>query len=400
MLEEAPPAEATRGPRLRIVATPSCMDAMRGLRDALARPPIGWQSTCHALHEVPAEVAPDALLIALDPRDDTQGLTSLLDASDRWGTPRLLLSSEPRQRLTPGTLPLETPADRVAAALSGMLARQGEIDRLRTQALGAERLVGGLRGDLARVHDELQLAAQVQREFLPKTLPELPRAHAAAMWRPASWVSGDIYDVRRIDEHHLGLFIADTVGHGVPAALMTMVISRTLVSKEVSGSSYRILPPAEALARVNEDLLKRESRSTRFATAVYAVMDLRTLRVRLASAGHPAAVVLRGDRALEVLHVEGGVLGVFEEESWGEIEVDLAPGDRLLLHSDGLEAAVPEDPAARRGTGIDQHLAWYRAMLPVAEPAEIIRRIGERIDRAPPSPSTLDDITMLALRAR
>jgi serine phosphatase RsbU (regulator of sigma subunit) len=181
---------------------------------------------------------------------------------------------------------------------------------------------------------------------------------------------------------------------------MTMVISRTLVSKEVSGSSYRILPPAEALARVNEDLLRRDSRSTRFATAVYAVLDLRTLRVRLASAGHPAAVVLRGDRALEVLHVEGGVLGVFEEESWGEIEVDLAPGDRLLLHSDGLEAAVPEDPAVRRGTEIDQHLAWYRAMLPVSEPSEIVRKIGERIDRAPPSGTAIDDITMLALRAR
>lgn len=389
-----------RGPSVRIVATPSCMDAMHALRETLTRPPIGWHGTCHTLQEPQPDVAPDALLIALDPRDETHGLTSLLDASDRWGTPRLLLSADPGQRLKPGTLPLGTPADRVAAALSGMLARQGEIDRLRQQAVGAERVAGGLRGDLARVHDELQLAAQVQREFLPKTLPDLPRAHAAALWRPASWVSGDIYDVRRIDEHHLGLFIADTVGHGVPAALMTMVISRTLVSKEVSGSSYRILPPAEALARVNEELLRRESRSTRFATAVYAVLDLRTLRVRLASAGHPAAVVLRGDRALEVLHAEGGVLGVFEEESWGEIEVDLSPGDRLLLHSDGLEAAVPEDPAVRRGTQIDQHLAWYRAMLPVTEPAEIVRRIGERIDRAPPSASTLDDITMLALRAR
>ena len=400
MLEEAPPTDATRGPCVRIVATPSCAQVMRALLEILARPPIGWHGTCHALQEAQPEGTPDALLIALDPRDDTRGLTSLLDTADRWGVPRLLLSADPRQRLNPGTLPLGTPADQVAATLSGMLARQGEIDRLRQQAIGAERVAGGLRDDLARVHDELQLASQVQREFLPKTLPDLPRAHAAAMWRPASWVSGDIYDVRRIDEHHLGLFIADTVGHGVPAALMTMVLSRTLVSKEVSGSSYRILSPTEALARVNEELLRRESRSTRFATAVYAVLDLRTLRVRLASAGHPAPVVLRGDRALEVLHAEGGVLGVFEDESWGEIEVDLSPGDRLLLHSDGLEAAVPEDPAARGGADIDQHLAWYRAMLPVSEPAEIVRRIGERIDRAPPSGSTLDDITMLALRTR
>jgi sigma-B regulation protein RsbU (phosphoserine phosphatase) len=376
------------------------MSAMEALGQALSRVAPHWRCECASLHGGHGHEPTDAILIALDSRDDTQGLAGVLDGADRLGVPRLMLSTESGTTRATGTLPLDASTERIAATLSGMLARQSEIDRLREQTRGAERLVGGLRGDLARVQDEMQLAAQVQREFLPKTLPELPRAHAAAMWRPASWVSGDIYDVRRIDEHHLGLFIADTVGHGVPAALMTMVLSRTLVSKEVSGSSYRILPPAESLARVNEELLKRESRSTRFATAVYAVLDLRTLRLRLASAGHPAPVVLRGDRAIEVLHVEGGVLGVFEEETWSEIEVDLSPGDRLLLHSDGLEAAVPEDPAARGAAEIDRHLDWFRAMLAVQEPAEIVRRIGERIDRSPPSATMLDDITMVALRAR
>jgi sigma-B regulation protein RsbU (phosphoserine phosphatase) len=371
---------------------------MRALAERLKLEIPGGSIRCVALHEAMGDEAHDVLVIGLGSGDDGRGLAAALDHADRIGIPRLLLADGSG---LPGTaLPLDTPASVVAATLRGMLSRQPEIERLRAQAAGAERLVGGLRGDLSRVHDELHLAAQVQREFLPRALPDLPRAQVAAMWRPASWVSGDIYDVRRIDEHHLGLFIADTVGHGVPAALMTMVISRTLATKDISGASYRIVPPGEALARVNEELLRRESRSTRFATAAYAVLDLRTLRVRLASAGHPAAVVLRGDRSIELLHAEGGVLGVFEDQSWQEIEVDLAPGDRLLIHSDGLESAVPDDPAARGGSGIDRHLDWYRAMLSVTEPAEIVRRIGERIDREPPEGAMLDDITMLALRVR
>jgi serine phosphatase RsbU (regulator of sigma subunit) len=338
----------------------------------------------------------DAAVIALDPQDTTRGLTAALDRLDRDALPRLMLADGPEA--DDASLPLESAPELVAATLRGMLSRQPELDRLRREAAGSARLVGGLRGDLARMHDELHLAAQVQREFLPKSLPSLPRARVAAMWRPAHWVSGDIYDVRRLDEHHLGLFVADAVGHGVPAALMTMVVSRALPSKEIQGNSYRIVPPGEALARLNIELLRRESRATRFVTAVYAVLDTRTMRVRLASAGHPAPVVLRGASTLEVLHAPGGVLGVFEDDAWEEIEADLRPGDRLLMHSDGFEAAVPEDPAVRDSAATDRHLDTFRAMLPVEDPAEILRRLGERIDRSPPAASLLDDITLLALR--
>ncbi len=397
MLEEAPPPESARAVRVAFVATSGRLEWIRRHAAAVVRCIPGARVVaCVPLEATAALEGIDAAVVALDPQDSARGLAAALDRLDRDALPRLMLTHGPES--DDGSLPLEAEPALVAATLRGMLSRQPDLDRLRGEVAGSARLVGGLRGDLARMHEELQLAAQVQREFLPKSLPQLPRAKVAALWRPAHWVSGDIYDVRRLDEHHLGLFVADAVGHGVPAALMTMVVSRALPSKEIQGSAYRIVPPGEALARVNTELLRRESRSTRFVTAAYAVLDTRTLRVRLASAGHPAPVVLRGTSTLEVLHAPGGVLGVFEDDVWEEVEVDLRAGDRLLIHSDGFEAAVPEDPSARGATTTERHLGAFRAVMDEPDPAEILRKLGERIDRNPPDASLLDDITLLALR--
>jgi hypothetical protein len=255
MFEDEPPPAPRAAMHLTMAATPRRMASLQSLAQQIAAAfDEGCTMSCVALADAAAAIgdASGALVMVLDPLDDTRGLTAALDQADRTGKPHLVVTERrSAQGMGLGAMAIEAGPVAIAAALRGMLSRQPELDRLRTQASGAEHMVGGLRGDLARRQDELQLAAQVQREFLPKSLPDLPRAQVAAMWRPASWVSGDIYDARRLDEHHLGIFIADAVGHGVPAALMTMVIARSLPTKQIMGSTYRIVPPAEALATVN-----------------------------------------------------------------------------------------------------------------------------------------------------
>jgi serine phosphatase RsbU (regulator of sigma subunit) len=134
---------------------------------------------------------------------------------------------------------------------------------------------------------------------------------------------------------------------------------------------------------------------------VYAVLDLRTLRLRVACAGHPSPVVLRGHDHLEFIRGKGGALGLFEDEHWEETEVDLHTGDRLLLHSDGFEAAFPEDQASRVSSQepSPMHVQAFQQVLDVDSPAEIVKRLGERVDRAMMASANADDITLMVLRA-
>src|SRR5260221_832124 len=84
--------------------------------------------------------------------------------------------------------------------------------------------------------------------------------------RPAGYVSGDLYDVARLDETHVAFCIVDAVGHGMPAALLTMFIKRALVSKEIGPGGYRLLPPSETMRRLNYALVEQNLSAATFST--------------------------------------------------------------------------------------------------------------------------------------
>ncbi len=287
--------------------------------------------------------------------------------------------------------------EHLATALSALIARQREIRRLQLDTASAIKFSGGLRNQIDNIQEELQLAASVQREFLPRILPTLGGIASAALWRPAAYVSGDLYNVMRLDEHHLGLFVTDAVGHGVPAALLTLVISRSLPTKEINGNSYRILSPSEALTQVNADMMTRVGRTTRFATAIYAIIDTRNRQLTVASAGHlPMMRISRGGTCEAILTV-GGLLGVFEDETFTEKVITLSAGDKLLFYTDGFEQAFPElghDPSAPRLPN-HRYLDVFNEFASVESSQAFIENINKRLDEESDDFPQIDDLTLL-----
>lgn len=299
------------------------------------------------------------------------------------------------------TAPAELDDALLCATLNGMLHRQHEVERLRQEVALAHRFQGGLKGEIARMHEELQLAAMVQREFLPRELPNLYGVEFAALWRPAHYVSGDIYDVARLDDDHVGIFIADAVGHGVPAALMTMIICRSLTTKIITGNTYRIIEPSEVLTRLNRDMIRRQGRTTRFATAAYGIVNCRSRIMRFAGAGHPPPLLIRADGSSRLLETSGGLLGVFEDESYEQIDVELAVNDRFLLHSDGFEQAFPSPKADsyEQRLPTERYRQEFQRLIEQSTPKEMIGAIGRRLDDQRGSLHQVDDLTLICMRA-
>jgi len=289
----------------------------------------------------------------------------------------------------------------LAALLRGILHRQHEVKRLRQETTLAQRFQAGMRNQITRMHEEMHLAAIVQREFLPQQIPSLHGVTFGALWRPAHYVSGDIYDIARLDEDHIGVLLADAAGHGVPAALMTMVIHRSLVTKQIKGTEYRLLPPGEVMARLNNGLIHRQGGNGRFATAVYALINCRTRHMAIAGAGHPASKLIRADGATAEIESAGSLLGIFEDETFEQVELTLNVGDRMMIYSDGFEQAFPEDAAdhlaRRRPT--DRYHAEFDALARLTDPASMIREIERRLDDEAGSLHQVDDLTLICLQS-
>jgi serine phosphatase RsbU (regulator of sigma subunit) len=292
-------------------------------------------------------------------------------------------------------VPHSCQVDELAGRLSGLVAAKPLLDALHRENQILRKFDKGLHNQMTQLDEEMRLAARLQTDFLPRDLPQADGCSFHVLFRPASYVSGDIYDVARLDEEHIGFYIADAVGHGMPAALLTIYIKRALKTKEIIKSGYRIVPPSEALAALNDDLLEQHLSQCQFVTMVYGIINTRTLELQYARAGHPQPLLLKRHGAVSELPSDGPLLGVFPGETFPLAKTQLIPGDAVLLYSDGFETAFG-DPTDDASGNADVYRGELAA-LASPDPAERLARLADKLDTQAGSLHPRDDLTAVLL---
>jgi serine phosphatase RsbU (regulator of sigma subunit)/anti-sigma regulatory factor (Ser/Thr protein kinase) len=216
------------------------------------------------------------------------------------------------------------------------------LEKLAAQASPAVRVAQLVREQEAevrareRIEQELRVAQLIQQQFLPKQTPDLPGWQVAAFYRAAQEVGGDFYDFIDLGGSRIGLVVGDVTGHGVPAALV-MATTRSFIRAQAARAGR----PSDVLSQANE-FLHSDIPQNMFVTCLYAILDHATGHMTFANAGHDLPFV-RTSTGLVELRATGMPLGLMPGMKYEEREFTLAPGDTMLLHSDGLaEAHAPD----------------------------------------------------------
>jgi serine phosphatase RsbU (regulator of sigma subunit) len=283
-------------------------------------------------------------------------------------------------------------AEMIQGRLLTLLDMQRSIQLLHTEIDRLKTVSQPLNSYFSQVNEEMRIASRLQRDFLPEKPPEVEGIEFATIFRPASWVSGDIYDISRLDENHIGFYIADAVGHGMPAALLTMFIIRAMVTKIIDGNNYFLVEPGDALKQLNADMVAQELNNFQFATCCYGLLNIDTLRLRVSSAGHPAPMHILADGQMNELDLTGSLLGVFPEQKYDTIEVQIRPGEKILMYSDGVELAFVDE-------GPDKPLRFRKEFGNLAELdiQTMCDKLVEIINREEGSLHPRDDVTIIGL---
>lgn len=267
------------------------------------------------------------------------------------------------------------------------------LQRLEQELRNMERLSRRLNEHFHDVDQEMRLAGRLQRDFLPDLRKPLGNLQFAHVYRPASWVSGDMFDVFRIDEEHTGIYLADAVGHGMAASLLTMFIKRAIVPKRIEGDAYSIASPSQVMAALNDALTDQALPNCQFVTACYALINNRTLKMQYARGGHPYPLLITGAGVVSELKSSGGLLGLFKGEEFATHETQLEPGNKLLFYTDGVELAF-QDAKSQFDSAAYQRFFEKNASLPVEH---LMRTVDEQLDGEAGSLNPQDDVTILGL---
>ena len=242
-----------------------------------------------------------------------------------------------------------------------------------------------------RIGTELHVAREIQKGMLPGIFPPYPERSEFdlfAVMDPAKEVGGDFYDFFLLDNDHLAMVMADVSGKGIPAALFMMVSKSILKNNAMLGKS-----PAEILSAANETICSN-NKMQMFVTVWMGILEISTGKITAANAGHEYPAVMRAGEGFALLKDKHGfVVGGMEGIRYREYEIDLHPGDKLFLYTDGVPEATN---AVQELFGTDRMIA---ALNSAAEGSarDVLVNVRKSVDEFVQDAEQFDDLTMLCL---
>lgn len=179
-----------------------------------------------------------------------------------------------------------------------------------------------------KLNEELKLAKKLQCSLLPKRLPE-DRIGFSFVYKPCEELGGDFLDIFRVDERHVGIYIADVSGHGVPASMLTVFLRSTL--------NKRLLSPADALRELFQEFNASRIDEDLYITIFYAIIDTADMTMVYSNAGHNVCPIVFSRDRFELLRMPGiPISNWLEKPEYRNGEISLGKGDKIFFYTDGI----------------------------------------------------------------
>ena len=267
----------------------------------------------------------------------------------------------------------------------------GSIDRMEEQIHAYIENLTAITAEKERISTELSLATKIQADMLPNifpAFPDRPEFDIYASMTPAKEVGGDFYDFFLVDNDHLCLVMADVSGKGIPAALFMMSSKIILANNAMLGKS-----PAQILTDTNAAICAN-NREEMFVTIWLGILELSTGKLTAANAGHEFPAFRHADGKYELVKDKHGfVIGGMDGIQYKEYELQMEPGSKLFLYTDGVPEATNEE---KELFGTERMLAALNKEAE-AKPEDVIKRVRMDIDDFVKDAEQFDDLTMLCV---
>ena len=251
----------------------------------------------------------------------------------------------------------------------------------------------------ARMRSDLDVAAKLQQSLLPTGLPADFPLQAAWAYFPSEELAGDTLNVFSLDEENVAVYVVDVSGHGLPAALLSVTISRLMNvvhdKSPLFNNDQTLAAPATVASNLNRQF-PMDKMEQRYFTLAYGILNTKTLEFNYISAGHPPLIRISADGESELLTSENFAIGWFPDADYHEQSIQLEQGDRLYLYSDGITEAM--NPAAEQ-YGYDRMLDSLTASRH-ASLADSVQGLSEHVSQWVVTDHFKDDVSILGLEIK